>query len=117
MVLISAGTPEDQAIQEITKEADATKQIVMWEEFVQKFAANPVAAAYGHSQLAQHALASGDNAAALEHGEKSLAALPNNMEMLVAQVTAAMALKAHEKTVKYAADGGKAFNGIGKGDP
>ncbi|MGH9555454.1 MAG: hypothetical protein ACRD2Y_06480 [Terriglobales bacterium] len=117
MVLISAGTPEDQAIQEITKEADAARQLAMWEEFVQKFAANPMAAAYGHSLLAQQAMAKGDNAAALEHGEMSLAALPNNMEMLVAQVTAAMALKAHEKTVKYAADGGKAFNGIGKGDP
>jgi len=117
LVLIPAGTPEDQAIQEISKEADTAKQAAMWEEFVQKFAANPVALAYGHSQLAQQAMARGDNAAALEHGEKSLAALPNNMEMLVAQVTAAMALKAHEKTAKYAAAGGTAFNGIGKGTP
>jgi tetratricopeptide (TPR) repeat protein len=116
-VLIPAGTPEDQAIQEITKEADAAKQVVLWEEFVQKFSGNPMAAAYGQSQLAQQAMARGDNAAALEHGEKSLASLPNNMEMLVAQVTAAMALKAHEKTVKYAADGGRAYNGIGKGEP
>jgi tetratricopeptide (TPR) repeat protein len=116
-VLIPAGTPEDQAIQEITKEADAAKQVVLWEEFVQKFSGNPMAAAYGHSQLAQQAMARGDNAAALEHGEKSLASLPNNMEMLVAQVTAAMALKVHEKTVKYAADGGRAYNGIGKGEP
>lgn len=117
MVLIPAGTPEDQAIQEISKEADSAKQGAMWEEFVQKFAANPVALAYGHSQLAQQAMARGENAAALEHGEKSLAALPNNMEMLVAQVTAAMALKAHAKTVQYAAAGGAAFNGIGKGTP
>ncbi len=117
MILIPAGTPEDQAIQEISKEADTEKQGAMWQEFVQKFSANPVAAAYGHSQLAQQAMAKGDNAAALEHGEKSLAALPNNMEMLVAQVTAAMALKAREKTVKYAAQGGLAFHGIGKGDP
>lgn len=117
LVLIPAGTPEDQAIQEITKEADAAKQGALWEEFVQKFAANPAAVAYGHSQLAQQAMVRGDNAAALEHGDQSLAALPNNMEMLVAQVTAAMALKAHEKTAKYAAAGGAAFNGIGKGTP
>ncbi len=117
MVIIPAGTPEDLAIQEITKEADVAKQGAMWEEFVQKFAENPVAVAYGHSQLAQQAMARGDNAEAVEHGEKSLAALPNNMEMLVAQVTATMALKAHEKTVTYAAAGGTAFNGIGKGTP
>ncbi len=117
LVLIPAGTPEDQAIQEISKEADTTKQGVLWEEFVQKFSASPMAVAYGHSQLAQQAMARGDNAAALVHGEKSLAALPNSMDMLVAQVTAAMALKAHEKTVKYAAAGGAAFNGIGKGSP
>ncbi|MCI0353841.1 MAG: hypothetical protein L0099_02205 [Acidobacteria bacterium] len=117
MVLIPAGTPEDRAIQEIAKEADTAKQAAMWEEFVQKFAANPMAVAYGHSQLAQQAMVGGDNAAALEHGEKSLAALPNNLDMLVAQVTISMALKAHEKTVKYASDGGRAFHGIGKGDP
>ncbi len=117
LVLIPAGTPEDQAIQEISKEADAARQAALWEEFVQKFSASPMAVAYGHSQLAQQAMARGDNAAALEHGDQSLAALPNNMEVLVAQVTAAMALKAHQKTAKYAAAGGAAFNGIGKANP
>ena len=60
LVLISAGTPEDQAIQEITKEADTAKQAAMWEEFVQKFAASPAAVAYGHAQLAQQAMVRGD---------------------------------------------------------
>ncbi len=117
LVIIPAGTPEDLAIQEISREADPAKHAAMWEEFVQNFSSNPVALAFGHAQLAQQAMTRGDNAAALEHGEKSLAALPNNMDMLVAQVTAAMALKAHEKTARYAAAGGAAYNGIGKGNP
>ncbi len=116
-IIIPAGTPEDLAIQEIGREADPAKQSALWEEFVKQFPASPMALAYGHAQLAQLAMARGDNAAALEHGEKSLAALPGNMDMLVAQVTAAMALKAHETTLKYAAAGGAAYNGIGKGNP
>ena len=52
-ITIPAGTPEDQALQEVTKEPDAQKKLAMYEDFVQKFSANP-AVACGNWQKSQY---------------------------------------------------------------
>src|SRR5512143_38757 len=80
-IMIAAGTPEDAAIQSISKEPDDAKRLAMWEEFVTKFATNPAAVAYGDSQIAQQYLNTGDAAKALSYGEKAMAAVPNNLDI------------------------------------
>ena len=110
---LPAGSPADQDLQAISKESDAAKQKAMYTEFVTKYAAEPQAAAYGYSQLAQIALAAGDAKQAMELGEKSLVAEPRNLEMLVSQVQFAQNLKLTARVVDYAARGAKAINGIG----
>ena len=52
-IVIAAGTPEDQALQEITKEADAQKKLGLYENFLQKFSSNSAAVAYGNWQISQ----------------------------------------------------------------
>ena len=47
-IVIPAGTPEDQALSAINNEQDAQKKVSMYEEFLEKFASNPVAVAYGN---------------------------------------------------------------------
>src|SRR5713101_84706 len=47
-LVIPAGTPEDQALQAISNEPDAQKKLAMYEDFLQKFASNPAAVAYGN---------------------------------------------------------------------
>jgi len=113
-ISIAAGTPEDVAIQEIGKQADDAKRIPMWEEFVTKFASNPAAVAYGNSQIAQIYLASSDAAKAMAAGEKALAAMPANLDVMMTLTTAAQQAKDSAKIVRYATMGGKAINGIEK---
>src|SRR6266478_5749555 len=72
-IVIPAGTPEDQALQDISKEADAQKKLALYQDFVQKFAGNPAAVAYGNWQISQAYQESGDLAKALEYGDKALA--------------------------------------------
>ena len=57
---IAAGTDEDHALQAISNEPDAQKKLPMYQEFVQKFSANPAAVAYGNWQISQAYQASGD---------------------------------------------------------
>ena len=116
-ILIPAGTPEDAAIQSITKEPDDAKRLAMWEEFVTKFASNAAAVAYGDSQIAQHYLSTGDAAKALAYGDKAMAAAPNNLDILMSQTMAAQQLKDDAKVLHYAALGGKAISGIKKTPP
>lgn len=113
-IVIPAGTPEDHEIQAISSENDAQKRAAMWQEFVQKFSANPQAVAYGNQQLAQLSLAGGNAAKALEFSEKALAAQPNNLDLLVAEVGVAQQLKLNDKVLDCAVRGGAAFNGIPK---
>src|SRR5207248_9983239 len=40
-IVIPAGTPEDQGLQDISKEEAAPKKASMYHEFVQKFSSNP----------------------------------------------------------------------------
>ena len=110
---LPAGSPADQDLQAISKESDAAKQKTMYTEFVAKYAAEPMAAAYGYAQLAQLAFAAGDAKQALDYGEKSLAAEPGNLEMIVSEVQFAQALKQPDKALEYAARGAKAIQGIG----
>ncbi len=113
-IMIPAGTPEDKALQEITSEADAEKRRAMLEEFVQKFASNPQAVAYGNWQLAQYSLSTGNTAKALEYGDKALAAMPDVLEILMSQVDAAQQAKNAEKTVDYAVRGAVVINSLSK---
>jgi hypothetical protein len=112
-VNLPAGSAADQDLQTIAKETDAAKQKAMYTDFVAKYAAEPEAAAYGYSQLAQIAFAAGDAKTAMDYGDKSLAAVPNNLEMIVSQTQFAQNLKLADKIVDYAARGGKAVQGIG----
>src|SRR5437588_161150 len=113
-ILIPAGTPEDQAIQAVSNEADVQKRLALLQEFVKNFSANPQAAAYGHWQLSQQYLEQGDTAKALESGEKASAVQPNNLDILISLCAVAQKLNANDKLVNYAVRGGTAFNGIAR---
>jgi tetratricopeptide (TPR) repeat protein len=113
-IVIPAGTPEDQALQAISAEADAQKKNPMYEDFVQKFSANPMAVAYGNWQLSQSYFSAGDTGKALSYGDKALAASPHNLEILVSQVQIATQMKDNAKVIDYAVKGGDAYNSIGK---
>jgi tetratricopeptide (TPR) repeat protein len=114
-IVIPAGTPEDQALQDISKETDAQKRVPLYEEFLQKFSSNPAAVAYGNWQLSQSYQAAGDLAKALEYGDKALAASPHNLDILVSQAGIAQQTKDDAKIIDYAEKGGQAYDAIGKG--
>jgi len=113
-ITIAAGTPEDQAMQAISNETDAQKRLAMLQDFVQKFASNPQAVAYGNSQLSQQYFEQGDTSKAMEFGEKAVAAQPNNLEIIVSVTSVAQKANANDKVVDLAARGGTAFNGLAK---
>ncbi len=114
-IVIAAGTPEDQALQEISKEADAQKKVTLYEDFLTKFSSNPAAVAYGNWQISQSYQNAGDFSKALEYGDKALAASPHNLDILVSQAGIAQQLKDDSKIIDYAAKGGEAYESIGKG--
>lgn len=111
---IAAGTPEDKALQAISNEADAGKKLTLYQEFVERFAANPEAAAYGNWQLSQAYQAASDLPKALEAGEKALAGSPRNLEVLVSQTGIAQQIKNNAKVIEYATRGGEAYNSLSK---
>lgn len=113
-IVIAAGTDEDHALQTITNEQDAAKKVAFYQDFVQKFSANPQAVAYGNWQLAQAYQASGDLQKAIECGDKALAASPHNLDILVSQTGAAQQAKNTLKTMEYAAKGGEVCHSIAK---
>ncbi|SRR6266436_1009551 len=113
-IVIPAGTPEDQALQDISKEADAQKKLALYQDFVQKFAGNPAAVAYGNWQISQAYQESGDLAKALEYGDKALAGSPRNLDILVAQAGIAQQMKNDARIMDYAEKGGQAYESIGK---
>src|SRR5438874_5268474 len=114
-ITIPAGTPEDQALQAITKESDSSKKLSMYEDFVQKFSSNPAAIAYGNWQISQSYQSAGDLQKALEYGDKALANSPHNLDILVSQASIAQQLKDDGKIIDYAEKGGQAYESIGKG--
>lgn len=117
-ILIPAGSPEDQALQTISKETDPAKKVAAYEEFVKTYASDPAAVAFGNWQLAQSYQASGDLGKALEYGDKALAGSPHNFDILVSQANIAQQMKDNAKVMAYAERAGEAFRAIGtKGKP
>src|SRR5437763_1281879 len=113
-ITIPAGTPEDQALQAITKESDSSKKLSMYEDFVQKFSSNPAASAYGNWQISQSYQSAGDLQKALEYGDKALANSPHNLDILVSQASITQQMKNNSKLMDYAVRGGEVYNSIGK---
>src|SRR5271170_7902205 len=92
-IVIAAGTPEDQALQAITKEPDDKKKLAMYEDFVKQFSSNPAAVAYGNWQMSQAYQGTGDLQKALDYGDKALASAPHSLDILVSQASIAQQLK------------------------
>ncbi|HUM05181.1 MAG TPA: hypothetical protein VLT90_06955 [Terriglobales bacterium] len=109
-IVIPAGTPEDKDLIAISNEQDTQKRIALYEDFVQKFSANPAAVAYGNWQISQSYQTTGDLEKALNYGEKALAAAPRNMDILVSQTNIAQQMKSNSKLMEYATRGGKDYN-------
>jgi tetratricopeptide (TPR) repeat protein len=113
-IVITAGTPEDQALTAISNEQDAQKRLGMYDEFVQKYSANPAAVAYGNWQISQSYQAAGDLQKALAYGDKALASSPRNLDILVSQTGIAQLMKDNAKVMDYAVRGGDIYNSIAK---
>jgi tetratricopeptide (TPR) repeat protein len=109
-ITIPAGTPEDQALTVIANEQDPQKKLAMYQDFLQKFAANPAAVAYGNWQISQSYQAAGDPQKALEYGDKALAGSPHNLDILVSQAGIAQQLKDYAKVMDYSTQGGTLYN-------
>ena len=113
-IVIPAGTPEDKALQAITNEQDQSKKLAMYQEFLQTFASNPAAVAYGNWQISQYYQTEGDMQKGLEYGDKALEGSPHNLDILVSQADIAQRVKNNAKVMEYAVRGGNAYNSIGK---
>jgi tetratricopeptide (TPR) repeat protein len=113
-IVIAAGTDEDHALQAISNEQDPQKRLAMYEEFVQKFAANPAAVAYGNWQISQFYQTAGDLRKALDYGDKALAGSPRNLDILLSQANVALQAKNNAKLMDYAAKGGEVCSSISK---
>jgi tetratricopeptide (TPR) repeat protein len=113
-IVIPAGTPEDKALQAITNEPDNQKKLGMYEDFLQKFSANPAAVAYGNWQVSQIYQANGDLKKAIDSGDKALAGSPHNLDILVSQAGIAQQMKDNAKLMEYVASGAEACHAIGK---
>lgn len=113
-IVIAAGTPEDHDLQAITSEQDATKKLAMYADFVQKYASNPAAVAYGDWQISQAYQASGDFQKGLDYGDKALAGSPHNLDILVGQASMAQQAKNNAKLLEYSVKGGEVCASLGK---
>jgi tetratricopeptide (TPR) repeat protein len=113
-IVIPAGTPEDQALQAITKEPDDKKKLAMYEDFLKQFSSNPAAVAYGNWQISQAYQGTGDLQKALDYGDKALASAPHSLDIVVSQASIAQQLKSNSKLLDYAVRGGEVYNSIGK---
>ena len=106
-ISIAAGTEEDHALSAISNEQDAQKKLAMYQDFVQKFSANPQAVAYGDWQISQTYQANGDLPKALDYGDKALAGSPHNLDILVSQTNMAQQAKNNSKSMDYVSKGGQ----------
>ena len=116
-LVIPAGTPEDQALQAITKEPDDQKKLAMYEDFLKQFSSNPAAVAYANWQISQAYQGAGDLPKALDYGDKALASAPRSLDILVSQASIAQQLKNNSKLLDYSVRGGEIYNSIGKTNP
>ena len=112
-ITIPAGTPEDKALTEISQENDNAKRITMLESFVQTYASNKAAVAYGYWQLSQQYTATDVNKA-IGYGDKALAAMPDVLDILQSQCDLAQQAKDYAKVVDYATRGAVVINAIDK---
>ena len=113
-IAIAAGTPEDQALGEISKQDDPQKKMAMYEDFLKQFSANPAAVAFGNWQLSQLYQTSGDPQKALAYGQKALDGSPRNLDILVSLAGIAQQLKDDNKVLDYSLRGGEIYNSIDK---
>ena len=113
-LVIAAGTDEDKTLAAISAEQDPQKKLTMYQEFVQKFSANPTAVAYGDWQIEQAYQTAGDLQKALEYGDKALAAAPHNLDILVSQASVAQQAKNNAKVMDCVAAGGEACRAAAK---
>jgi tetratricopeptide (TPR) repeat protein len=113
-ITIPAGTPEDQALNAISNEQDASKKLAMYQDFLQKFSANPAAVAYGNWQISQSYQTAGDLQKALDYGDKALAASPRSLDIMVSQAGIAQQMKANSRLMDYSARGGELYNSIAR---
>jgi tetratricopeptide (TPR) repeat protein len=113
-IVIPAGTPEDHDLQSISNEQDAAKKLAMYQEFVQKYSANPAAVAYGNWQISQAYQSTGDLNKALDFGDKALTGAPRNLDILVSQASIAQRAKDNVRLIDYAAKGGAVCSSVGK---
>lgn len=113
-IIIPAGTAEDKDLVAISNEQDTQKKMTMYEEFVQKYSGNPAAVAYGNWQISQSYQSAGDLEKALSYGDKALAALPDNLDILVSQTNIAQQMKSNAKIIAYTTHGGEVYNAAGK---
>jgi tetratricopeptide (TPR) repeat protein len=114
-IVIPAGTPEDRALQAITKEPDDQKKLAMYEDFLKQFSSNPAAVAYGNWQISQAYQSAGELQKALDYGDKALASAPHSLDIFVSQASIAQQLKDNSKLLDYSVRGGEVYNSIGKG--
>lgn len=113
-ITIPAGTPEDKDLNTINAEQDAQKKVSMYQDFLQRYASNPAAVAYGNWQLSQYFQSAGDLQKALEFGDKALVGSPHNLDILTSQITIAQQLKDNAQVFKYSVQGGDAYDSIEK---
>ncbi len=111
---IPAGTPEDKDLTAIGNEQDGQKRIAMYQDFVQKYAANPTAVAYGSWQLSQSYQQAGDLQKATDYGDKAAAGAPHSLEILEWNTTLAQQAKDNARIFKYAVQGGQLYASIDK---
>src|SRR5579871_2290727 len=111
-IVIAAGTPEDKDLTAIAAEQDPQKRIALYQDFVNKYASNKAAAAYGDWQLSQQYLAAGDTAKALEQGDRALELYPNDLDIIVSQIGITQTTKDAGKTVDYAVRGAEIHHSI-----
>ena len=113
-IAIPAGTPEDTDLTAITAEQDSQKKLTMYQDFLQKYTANPAAVAYGNWQLSQLYLNTGNLQKARECADKAAAAAPHNLDIVVSQTTIAQQQKDNPGVFKYAIQGGTIYDSIEK---
>src|SRR4030081_689063 len=104
-IVIPAGTPEDHELQNISNEQDTQKKLAMYQDFLQKFSANPAAVAYGNWQISQSYQTEGDLRKALDYGDKALTGAPHSLDILVSQAGIAQQMKDNAKLSDYATRG------------
>ena len=113
-IALAAGSPEDKDLTAIGNEQDPQKKISMYQDYLQKYASNPMAEAYGNWQLSQAYQAAGDFQKAIETGDKALATSPHNLDVLTSQILIAQQMKDNAKIFQYAVQGGDAYDSIDK---